>query len=577
MKYKILVFLVLLGLSVSFLSCSENSAKKGDLKKEMVIDKQYLNVPLLFGPSDRYMTIKVDDILLGKFHLPLAPDVEDYYGFLDLSQHQGKTLTVEVDSIYSGLQKISLNDGIKGSDSLYMEQYRPQLHFSSKRGWLNDPNGLIYYKGEYHMYYQHNPMAAHWGNMSWGHAVSKDLVHWEERPAVLYPKPDPGACFSGAAFIDHTNQLGLKTGEEDVILAFYLRTNIGLCFAYSNDGGQTMTDFEGNPVLTHEGARIDTPRPFWFEPTKRWVAPTYDFFINENGEKLRCVGIYSSENLIDWELESRVEQDSWGDELCGCVDFFQLPVDGNTAEKKWVMIFIDGSYIVGTFDGNTFYTLEGKPASTKDRIQSLVIDENYYATMTWHNMPNDRRVQVTWMRGPENPGMPFNQQLTLPSELTLHLTEEGYRLQMNPIEELKDLRTKTQQWNNLGLNKTNNPLSALNKELYELELTFIPGENSMTILDLRGVKISYDALKEEISINDIKTQLKLENGQIKLQIFVDRTSIEVYGNGGMIYLPLINMMPQNNHSYGIIAVQGNSEVKSLKVHELKSIWDANEP
>ena len=571
-------FLVLVGLSMSISSYSENYDKKNDIEKEIIINKKFLNIPLLLdrnAPKSN-MSIKIDGDLLGIFEIPLAQDKEDYYGFIDLSQHLGKTLTVELDSFSGDLQKFTLDDVIKGADNLYMEQYRPQLHFTSRRGWLNDPNGLIYYKGEYHMYYQHNPLSVYWGNMSWGHAVSKDLVHWEEQPVVLFPKSETGACFSGATFIDHNNQLGLKTGEEDALLAFYLRTKIGLCLAYSNDRGQTMTDFEGNPVLTHGGARIDTPRPFWFEPANRWIAPTYDFFTNEDGEKLRCVGFYSSKNLKDWRFESRVEQDKWGDELCGCVDFFQLPVDGNTAEKKWIMIFIDCTYIVGTFNGRTFYTLTGKPASTKDRIQSLVVSGNYYATMTWHNMPNDRRVQITWMRGPANPGMPFNQQMTLPSELTLHLTKDGHRLHMNPIKELEKLRTKTHRWNNIVLDKTNNLLSVLNDELYEIEVEFLPGKKSITVLDLRGVKISYNALKEEISFNEIKTQLKPEDGQINLKIFIDRTSIEIYANGGKVYMPLINIMPQENLNYSILAAQGESKVKSLKVHELSSIWFVKE-
>jgi sucrose-6-phosphate hydrolase SacC (GH32 family) len=222
--------------------------------------------------------------------------------------------------------------------------------------------------------------------MTWGHAVGTDLVHWKELPKVLFPNSETGDCFSGAAFIDHKNQLGRKTGEEDVLVMFYLRTKSGLCLAYSNDRGRTMTDYEGNPVLTHEGARIDTPRPFWYEPSGRWIAPTYDFFTDENGKRLRAVGFYSSENLKDWKFESRVEQDRWGDELCGCMDFFQLPIDGDQKQKKWVMIFIDGSYIVGSFDGHTFYTLSGKPAVTNDRVKSLVVQGNYYATMTWHNI-----------------------------------------------------------------------------------------------------------------------------------------------------------------------------------------------
>ena len=580
MKLKTQTFLVLVLLSMSISSYSQNYDKKNDIEKEIIINKKYLNIPLLLdrnAPKSN-MSIKIDGDLLGTFEMPLAQDKEDYYGFIDLSQHLGKILTVELDSFSRDLQKFTLDDVIKGADNLYMEQYRPQLHFTSRRGWLNDPNGLIYYKGEYHMYYQHNPLSVYWGNLSWGHAVSKDLVHWEEQPVVLFPKSETGTCYSGATFIDHNNQLGLKTGEEDALLAFYLRTKIGLCFAYSNDRGQTMTEFEGNPVLTHEGARIDTPRPFWFEPTNRWIAPTFDFFTNEDGKKHRCVGFYSSKNLKDWRFESRVEQDKGIHELCGCVDFFQLPVDGNTAEKKWIMIFIDGSYIVGTFNGRTFYTLTGKPASTKDRIQSLVVSGNYYATMTWHNMPNDRRVQITWMKTSTKsfPGMPFNQQMTLPSELTLHLTKDGHRLHMNPIKELEKLRTKTHRWNNIVLDKTNNLLSVLNDELYEIEVEFLPRKKSITVLDLRGVKISYNALKEEISLNEIKTQLKPEDGKINLQIFIDRTSIEVYANGGKVYMPLINTMPQENLNYSILAAQGESKVKSLKVHELSSIWFVKE-
>ena len=211
------------------------------------------------------------------------------------------------------------------------------------RPWTSAPP----VRGEYHLFYQHNSTSLAWGNMTWGHAVSRDLMHWTEQPKVLFPDATTGTCFSRAAFIDHWNQLGRKTGKEDVIVAFYLRTEIGLCLAYSNDRGQTRTDYEGNPVLDHEGARIDTPRPFWYAPTGRWIAPTYDFFTNNRVELRRCVGFYSSANLTDWRFESRVEQDGWGDELCGCVDFFQLPLDGNTEHLKWVMILIDGSYIVG--------------------------------------------------------------------------------------------------------------------------------------------------------------------------------------------------------------------------------------
>jgi len=524
------------------------------------------------------MRVKIDGELLGQFSVPFSWDKPDCYAFLDLSEHLGKTLRLELDDSGRDLSAITLDDRIKGVEGFYRERYRPQFHFSSRRGWLNDSNGLIYYDGVYHLYYQHNPFSVYWGNMSWGHATSTDLVHWEEQPAVLYPKPDSGACFSGAAFIDQRNQLGRKTGDADVIVAFYLRTKIGLSFAYSNDAGQTMTDYEGNPVLTHAGARIDTPRPFWFGPTRRWIAPTYDFFTNDEGKRLRCVGIYSSANLKDWTFESRVEQDKWGDELCGCVDFFQLPVDGDRDNRPWVMIFIDGSYIVGTFDGHVFRTLAGKPAHTNDRIDSLVVDRNYYATMTWENVPSDRRVQITWMRGPHHPGMPYGQQMTLPSELTLHATQERPRLRMNPVRELETLRTRTHQFNDVVLSDDSNPLRDLEGELFELEVEFTPAVDSVTVFSMRGIDVAYDAGTGVLTCGNeepARTPLAPVNGRIRLQILQDRTSIEVYVNDGRVYIPMIVRPEEGNLRLSATCRKGKVKASSLRVHALKSIWQGN--
>ncbi|NQU19950.1 MAG: glycoside hydrolase family 32 protein [Candidatus Nealsonbacteria bacterium] len=538
---------------------------------EMVLQKRYLNVPVNNRAPGRSMRLMVDGDLLGNFRIPLAEEKPDWWAFFDVARFKGRKLVVNVTPAPNDWKIISQDDVIRGAEDLYKEKYRPQFHFTTRRGWINDPNGLIYYKGEYHLYYQHNPAALPWGNMTWGHAVSNDLVHWKEEPKVLFPNPT-GTCFSGAAFIDRKNQLGFKTGEEDVIVAFYLRTSIGLCLTHSNDRGRTFTDYRHNPVLAHAGARIDTPRPFWYEPTKRWVTPTYDFFTNKDGKRLRCVGFYSSENLKDWKYESRVEQDGWGDELCGCVDFFQLPVDGDPEKKKWVMILIDGSYIVGTFDGYTFYTLSGKPAVTEDRVRSLVICGNFYATQSWHNMPQDRRVQITWMRGGKYPGMPFNGQFTLPAELTLHATDEGPRLRMNPIKELETLRAKTHQWTDLALKAGENPLAAIQGDLFDLEVEFEPAANTQTTFELRGHKVVYDAQAQTLSSGGIRTPLKPDAGVIHLRMLLDRTSIEVFGNHGRVYLPLCIIPKDDDRS--LSATCGNGEVKAslLRVHELKSAW-----
>lgn len=537
---------------------------------------RYLIVPIQNEGESGKLQVYFDGTPVLDYDAAFAPSPEatDWYAFFSIERFAGAEARVVVsNATEEGFALVGQSDSIPGEDRFYIETLRPQFHFTSRTGWLNDPNGLIYHKGEYHMFYQHNPTGLPWGNMSWGHAISGDLVRWTEQPKVLFPDAGTGTCFSGAAFIDGRNQLERKSGDEDVIVAFYLRTEIGLCLAYSNDCGQTFTDYEENPVLDHEGARIDTPRPFWHEPTGRWIAPTYDFFDNEKGEKRRCVGFYSSENLKDWKFESRVEQDGWGDELCGCVDFFQLPVDGVNQELKWVMVLIDGSYIVGEFDGHVFSTLAGKPAVTDDRTRSLVIQGNYYATMTWHNMPTERRVQIAWMRKEGfYPGMVFNQQMTIPSELTLHSTKDGPRLRMNPIVELESLREKTHEWTDLALKSGENPLCELKGDLFDLEVEFEPSPGSVALFAMRGHEVVYDSEAATLSSCGQATRLEPVGGVVRLRILLDRTSVEVYGNDGCVYIPHVVFPSADNHSISATCSGGQVKANYIRVHEMASSW-----
>lgn len=582
---------ILCSAAIAFvIATTDASQEKASLNKELVADKPYLIVPVKYGNDgvaweDRdWLWLTVGDREIGPYRFVFPDDASDidFYGHFPLEHFEGESVKIRTEGAREGVfELIRQSDSIPAEEEFYKEEFRPQLHFTARAGWLNDPNGLIYYNGEYHMFFQHNPFAVVWGNMSWGHAVSKDLIHWEEKPSVLFPNGE-GTVFSGAAFVDSRNQLGVKTGERDPLVAFYLRTKIGLSFAYSNDGGISFTEYAGNPVLTHDGDRIDTPRPFWHEPSKRWVAPTYDFFENEAGERLRCVGIYSSANLTDWRFESRVVQnkmrvthDSWGDELCGCVDFFQLPVDGDTSRLKWVMIFIDGSYIVGEFDGKTFFNEKGEPATTDHRDESLVIDDNYYATMTWHDMRDYRRVQVTWMmhRDRRDPGMPFSQQMTIPSELTLHLVDGRYRLRMNPIQEFETLRLESQELRDVKLGEDWNQLSEIEGELLEFEAEFEPVPGAKTVFNIRGVEFVYNADMQEFTCGSIKATLPPVDGVVKLRILLGRTSVEIYGNDGMVYAPLYIDTDKENLGIGARSYGADAIVKVLRVHRLKSIWD----
>ena len=201
-----------------------------------------------------------------EFEIELADTEPDFWAFLDLTPFAGKKATIQVDSLprsSHGLDLVEQSDEIRGAENLYKEKYRPQFHFTSRRGWNNDSNGLVFYKGEWHLYYQHNPYGVQWGNMHWGHAVSEDLVHWQELPIALYPQQFGDWCFSGSAVVDVNNTAGFKKGGEDAIVAAYTSTGRGECIAYSNDRGRTFAEFRGNPVVRHEGR---DPKVIWYEP-----------------------------------------------------------------------------------------------------------------------------------------------------------------------------------------------------------------------------------------------------------------------------------------------------------------------
>ncbi|HWQ91869.1 MAG TPA: glycoside hydrolase family 32 protein, partial [Clostridia bacterium] len=296
------------------------------------------------------------------------------------------------------------------------EPLRPQFHFTSRRGWLNDPNGLVFYKGEYHLFYQHNPYGWGWGNMHWGHAVSPDLVHWKELPIALYPD-EHGTMFSGSAVVDWNNTAGFQSGSEKPLVAMF--TAAGKPFtqglAFSNDRGRTWTKYENNPVLPHIVAENRDPKVIWHAPEQKWVMALY---LDESDYAL-----FASKDLKRWEKLSdvRIPGDS------ECPEFFEMPVEGREGETRWVFYGASGRHLVGKFDGTTFKP-EGGP-------QELQRGNCWYASQTYSDIParDGRRILIPWGRMtarevPFHQGMPFNQMMGLPVELTLRNTDDGLRL-----------------------------------------------------------------------------------------------------------------------------------------------------
>src|SRR5436190_8547796 len=359
--------------------------------------------------------------------------------------------------------------------SAYDEKYRPQFHFSPRKGWTNDPNGLVFYKGEYHLFFQHNPFDTKWGNMTWGHAVSTDLVHWKQLANAL--EPDRlGTMYSGSAVVDEYNTAGFQKGAEKTLVCIYTAAGSSSpesegqpftqCIAYSNDRGKTWTKYSGNPVLRHMAGRNRDPKVVWHAPTRNWIMALF-----LEGNTFRFL---SSPDLKTWTKLHDIVVPGCAE----CPDFFEMAVEGEPGVTKWVWTAANDYYLVGDFDGKRFIpevmTSQGS------------FGENYYAVQTYSGLPDGRRVQIGWMKGGQYPGMPFNQQMAFPYELKLRRLGGVLKLCSMPVREIESIQHEPKRWADLDLKPGENPLADLSGDLWDIQAEFDPGTAAEVGFELRG-------------------------------------------------------------------------------------------
>jgi levanase/fructan beta-fructosidase len=534
-------------------------------EKTFKIDKNYLNIPIQSSVELQRINFLLDGKRFTYNDIQLAENRVDYWTFIDVSKYKGKEFTFEFSQKVDGIEKIYQSDKFVGEENLYKEKFRPQIHFSTRRGWNNDPNGMVYFEGEYHLFYQHNPYETQWGNMTWGHAVSTDLLHWEELPITLLPD-ELGTMFSGSAVIDYKNTAGFNKGNTPAMVAIYtadLRENgkeLGQhqCIAYSLDKGRTFTKYKGNPVIPSErkfgsGHERD-PKVFWYEPGKHWV------MIMHEGLNY-C--IYNSNDLKNWEQTSTIDAGFWE-----CPELFELPVDGNGNNRKWVVYGVQGIYLIGNFDGKKF-TPETR------MLRYNIPGGGMTAAQTFNDEPNGRRIQIGWGHA-MFPDMPFSQTFTFPQEYSLKTTPEGIRLFIRPIKEIEKLYTKSYSFANEYIgDELNKKLGGINSPLLHIK-TKIKAENGLQFgLNINGYKISYNVATN--TLNDVF--VPLQDRELELEILVDKTLIEVYVNGGLYYWfannnegDLDNFKLQFEKHKNQLNEDPKTLVESLEIHELKSIW-----
>ena len=522
--------------------------------RTFAVEKRYLNLPVKNGAPMRRLALVIDGRPARQFDIELADGAPDWWAFLDLAPFKGSRAAIRADKLPEGssaLEAIEQADQIRDAQGLYREPLRPQFHFSSRRGWNNDPNGLVFYKGEYHLFYQHNPYGWNWGNMHWGHAVSPDLVHWQELPIALYPD-EHGAMFSGSAVVDWNNTAGFQTGKEKALVCIF--TAAGDPFtqglAFSNDRGRTWTKYANNPVLPHIVGGNRDPKVIWYAPADKWLMA---LFLDQDSYAL-----FSSTNLKQWERLSDVPFPGTSE----CPEFFELPLDGNRQNSRWIFYGGNGRYLVGRFDGKTF-TPEAGP-------YPLNSGNCFYASQTFTDIPpaDGRRILIPWGQI-ALPGMPFNQMMGLPVELTLRATGRELRLHVNPVKELQSLRGRRYALEPQSLSPGRNPLAAVKAELLEILAGLQPGGATELGLVVRGVPVIYDVRTGELSCQGRTAPLPLVDGQVRLHVFVDRASIDIFGNDGALYMPIGVILPADNTSLALYARGGDARIRSLEVFQLK--------
>ena len=434
---------------------------------------------------------------------------------------------------------------------LYHEALRPQFHFTARQwtinrlnpgmqqeGWINDLNGLIYYEGEYHLF------AQRWAKC-WLHAVSKDLVHWTElEPAFWEEQPGTGAQ-SGTCVVDYQNSSGLSASKDTPpLIAFFPRwDNRGQCLAFSLDRGRSWKFYDKNPILTHPER---DPKVFWFAPARHWVMMLYG-----DGQ----YHILTSTNLLNWADQHHPIKDSFE-----CPDFFELPVDGDPARMKWVLIQGNGNYSIGTFDGTEFKEETGRLACD--------LGPNFYATQTWGNVEtgDGRRVQTAWMRSPPFPDMPFNQQISFPCELQLRTTPGGLRLFRAPVKEIATLHLPPDTWTNRLLKPDQELRLEPAGECFHLRARVRIAEGSKLRFNLRGNAVVLTDRTVESGTRPASVAGRVET----VEILLDKGSIETFVNEGELSATRFALPTENGLS--VKAEGGSVELRSVEVYPVRSIW-----
>lgn len=556
------------------------------------VTEDYLLLPIQDdAPEGKICVVKDNEQKSTLMNVRLARERVDSYVPFALSAYKGQHISIEIQGVPETAlcwKELKLSGSF---DMANKESFRPVYHHTPAYGWMNDPNGMFYKDGVYHLYFQYNPYGSVWGNMHWGHSTSTDLMHWKFEGCAIVPDAW-GAIFSGSCVVDHENTAGF--GKEAVV-AFYTSAkstpwgDIQMqSMAYSLDNGKTFTKYEGNPILTSSEKDFRDPKVFWYAPGKHWV------MILAVGQHME---IYSSINLKEWKKESEfgAMQGAHGG-VWECPDLVEIPVEG-TREKKWVLICnlnpggpFGGSaaqYFVGSFDGKKF--VNESPTQTK----WMDWGKDNYATVTWNNAPDGRCIALGWMSNWQYannvPTRQYRSANTLARDLTLYREGQELYLKSTPSSEVKKARGKKVSIPSFKVSEKHEMVNLFEEKqgAYEVEIVIQNAGASkiaFCLLNDKGEKVSmyYDLNRKQFVMD------RSESGtvdfskdfpavtvapvnvdkELTLRLFVDRSSIEAFGEDGKFVMTNLVFPTKPYNSIRLYSEGGDYKVENMKIHKL---------
>lgn len=557
------------------------------------VTEDYLLLPIQDdAPEGKICVVKDNEQKGTLMNVRLARERVDSYVPFALSAYKGQHISIEIQGVPETAlcwKELKLSGSF---DMANKESFRPVYHHTPAYGWMNDPNGMFYKDGVYHLYFQYNPYGSVWGNMHWGHSTSTDLMHWKFEGCAIVPDAW-GAIFSGSCVVDHENTAGF--GKEAVV-AFYTSAkstpwgDIQMqSMAYSLDNGKTFTKYEGNPILTSSEKDFRDPKVFWYAPGKHWV------MILAVGQHME---IYSSVNLKEWKKESEfgAMQGAHGG-VWECPDLVEIPVEG-TREKKWVLICnlnpggpFGGSaaqYFVGSFDGKKF--VNESPTQTK----WMDWGKDNYATVTWNNAPDGRCIALGWMSNWQYannvPTRQYRSANTLARDLTLYREGQELYLKSTPSSEVKKARGKKVSIPSFKVSEKHEMVNLFEEKqgAYEVEIVIQntgASKIAFCLLNDKGEKVSmYYDLNRKQFVMDRSESGKVDfskdfsavtvapvnvDKELTLRLFVDRSSIEAFGEDGKFVMTNLVFPSQPYVKMCFEADKNGYAVKSLNVYKLQ--------